>query len=263
MRTVVFCSDYGLDDPFVGLCHATLQRHAPGVVVVDLTHAVARHDVAAGALMLADCLPWLPSDAVVLAVVDPGVGSARRGVAVAAGEAHLIGPDNGLLWPAVEALGGPGSAVRLADEGVPPTFHGRDVFAPAAAALAAGAAVTTLGEALDPAGLVTLRLRAARAGAGLVDTEVVAVDRYGNLALSARRADLDRAGLTDRVGVVAAGREVTVPRARTFADVAPGRLVLLVDAFDRAALAVNTGDAAARLGLARGAAVVLRAPAPG
>lgn len=259
MRVVTFLTDYGLADPFVGLCHAVLQQAAPGVRVVDLSHAVARQDVRQAALLLADCLPWLPHDAVHLAVVDPGVGTGRRPLALSAGNALLVGPDNGLLWPAAQSLGGIAVAVELpvGDE-LPATFHGRDVFAPAAGSLAAGARPADLGTVIDAAGVIRLALPLAAVTHGIVEAEVVAVDGFGNLQLSARPGDLRDAGVDEPEIAVRIGEGThLVPRRRTFADVGPGVLVLVTDSVGRLALAVNRGDAAARLGAAVGTAVRL------
>lgn len=258
-RLVAFCSDYGLDDPFVGLCHAAVAAVAPDVAVVDLTHAIARHDVRAGGLLLADCLAWLPP-AVLLAVVDPGVGTDRLGVVIAAGDRHLVGPDNGLLWPAVALLGGPAAAWALhEDPGAPRTFHGRDVFAPAAGRLAAGAPPEDVGEAVDPATLVVLPEPAAAVRAGQLTAEVVRVDVFGNVALSARAGHLDEAGLRPGAAlrIEAPVGAVEAEVATTFGDVLPGSVALLPDALGRLQVAVNRGNAAELLDAAPGTRLVV------
>lgn len=258
---VTFSSDYGLADPFVGLCHLVVARIAPAVRVVDLTHGIGRQDVRAGAVTLADCAPYLPA-AVHLAVVDPGVGTTRRGVALRAGEHLLVGPDNGLLLPAAARLGGVDGAWELADPAVrlspvSATFHGRDVFAPAAAHLAAGVDPAALGPALDPAALVALDLPAPIAGDGRLDAEVVAVDGFGNAALNAHTEHLSASGLAPgtTLTVRAGEHEATAVVATTFADVTAGGVAVLVDSFGRVAVAVNGGDAARLLGLQPGTAV--------
>ena len=153
-RPIVFCTDYGLRDEFVGVCHGVMLRIAPRCSVIDLTHAIPRQDVLRGALVLSRAAPYLPVDAVYCAVVDPGVGSERRAVAVRAGTgALLVGPDNGLLSLAWSELGGAEAAFEISSPGIvlhpiSNTFHGRDVFAPAAAHLAMGTSLETIGPAL-------------------------------------------------------------------------------------------------------------------
>lgn len=262
--TITFISDYGLVDPFVGVCHAVMARIAPHVPVVDLTHGVARHDVAGGAMALADCAPYLPRG-VHLAVVDPGVGTDRGAVALTAGAHVLVGPDNGLLLPAAERLGGVDGAWELVTpayrlDPLSATFHGRDVFAPAAAHLARGVPPTELGPPRDPVGLVRLDLPAARRGEGRVEGEVVGVDGFGNVALSVLGEDLDAVGLEagDPVAVAVGDASATATVAHAFGDVADGVLVVLVDSTGRAALAVNGGDAAGLLDARPGLTVAVQ-----
>ena len=255
---ITFTSDYGLEDHFVGVCHGVMARVAPGARVLDVSHAVGAQDVRQGARVLAEAVPYLPS-AVHLAVVDPGVGTGRGTVAVEAGGQVLVGPDNGLLVWAAEALGGPGRVVALENpayrlEPVSRTFHGRDVFAPAAAHLAAGVDPGELGPELDPAGLVRLERPAARVDRDRALASVVAVDHFGNLALDLRRHDLEGAGVAvgDTVAVRAGGRAHRATVAETFASVAAGELLLHEDSFGWLALAVNQGRAADRLGAGPG-----------
>lgn len=265
--TITFISDYGLTDPFVGICHAVMARIAPHVQVIDLTHGVTRHDVTGGALALADCAPYLPRG-VHLAVVDPGVGTERRAVALTAGQHVLVGPDNGLLLPAAERLGGVDGAWELVTpayrlEPLSATFHGRDVFAPAAAHLARGVPPTELGPARDPVGLTRLDLPGARRDEGRLEAAVVGVDGFGNVALSALGEDLAAVGLDagDTVAVEVGGGSTTATVARAFADVPDDVLALLVDSTGRVALAVNGGDAARLLDAHPGSAVaIIRTP---
>jgi S-adenosylmethionine hydrolase len=264
---ITFTSDYGLEDHFVGVCHGVMARVAPGARVLDVSHAVAAQDVRQGAVVLAQAVPYLPR-AVHLAVVDPGVGTGRGMVAVSAGGQVLVGPDNGLLGWAAEALGGvervhtlENPAFRLAP--VSRTFHGRDVFAPAAAHLAAGADPAELGPELDPGGLVRLERPAVRAGAGRIEGSVVAVDHFGNLALDLGGRDLEAAGMAvgDPVEVRAGGRGHRATVGETFAAVPAGELVVHQDSFGSLAVAVNLGRAADRLGIGAGAQVeVVKAP---
>jgi S-adenosylmethionine hydrolase len=248
---ITFLTDYGRDDEFVGICHGVIARRCPQARVLDLTHGIAPQDVRAGALALVRALPYVPAG-VHLAVVDPGVGGARRGVAVSAADGQrFVGPDNGLLWPALQASGGVAAAVDLADSPyrlapVSATFHGRDVFAPVAAALAGGAELRRVGEPLDPATLEVLHApRPRREGDALVAT-VLALDHFGNVQLGATLADL---GAT--VAEVRAG-DATARVGRTFTDVAAGELLAYEDAQGALALAVNRGSAAQRLGVAAG-----------
>jgi S-adenosyl-L-methionine hydrolase (adenosine-forming) len=260
---ITFTSDYGLEDHFVGVCHGVMARVAPRARVIDVSHAVAAQDVRQGALVLAQAVPYLPR-AVHLAVVDPGVGTGRGMVAVEAGGQVLVGPDNGLLVWAAEALGGverahalQGPAHRLAP--VSATFHGRDVFAPAAAHLAAGVDLAELGPELDAGGLVRLERVGARVDGDRVEASVVAVDHFGNLALDLRRDDLERVGVAvgDPLEVRVGGRAHRVAFAETFASVPAGDLVLHEDSFGSLAVAVNLGRAADRLGARPGDPVEL------
>jgi S-adenosyl-L-methionine hydrolase (adenosine-forming) len=263
---ITFTSDYGLEDHFVGVCHGVMARVAPGARVLDVTHAVAAQDVRQGALVLAQAMRFLPR-AVHLAVVDPGVGTGRGMVAVQAGGQVLVGPDNGLLVWAAEALGEVDRVVALENPAyrlapVSRTFHGRDVFAPAAAHVAAGVDVGELGPELDPGGLVRMERDAARVDEGKAVASIVAVDHFGNLALGLRPGDLDRAGVAggDRVEVRAGGRGHRAVVGDTFASVAAGELVLHEDSFGWLAVAVNSGRAADRLGVGVGDPVEILRP---
>jgi S-adenosylmethionine hydrolase len=267
VAVVTFLSDYGLDDDFVGVCHGVIARIAPGVRVIDVTHGIARHDVRAGALVLRRALAFMPAG-VHLAVVDPEVGAQRRAVALrcADDEARvLVGPDNGLLSLAAQRFGG---VLEAADIGRSPlclepvsaSFHGRDVFAPVAAHLAAGSAsLAEAGDPLDPAKLVQLELpRACATDAGLV-THVLHADRYGNVVLDAGHEDLAGSGLRRGRGVTVNGRRALY--ATTFADVPAGALLLYEDGYRALSLAVNRGSALAALGLDLDDEVLI-APAP-
>jgi S-adenosylmethionine hydrolase len=265
---ITFTSDYGLEDSFVGVCHGVMARVAPAARVIDVSHAVPAQDVRHGALVLAQAVPYLPP-AVHLAVVDPEVGTGRRMVAVRAGGQALVGPDNGLLLWAAEALGGVERAHALDNpayrlEPVSRTFHGRDVFAPAAAHLAAGVDPAELGPEVDPAGLVRLAAPAPRVAGDHLQGSVLLVDHFGNLALDLRRTHLEGIGVApgDPVEVGVGGRTHRLAFAETFASVPPGDLVLHEDSFGALALAVNRGRASERLGAGPGDPVVV-APAGG
>ena len=243
-------TDYGLSDGFVAACHGAIARIAPDVRVIDVTHLVPPGDVARGAAVLAQTVPHLPP-AVHVAIVDPGVGTARRPVAIETPGGLFVGPDNGLLTWAADALGGARRAVELTNaawfaEEVSHTFHGRDVFTPVAARLAAGTDLTGAGQAIDPAGLVRLPDPVLAVGDGWVEAEVLTVDRFGNVQLAAGAEDLANLGPQVQVGGVHA------TRGSTFADAPAGGLVLYIDSADRVAVAVNGGRAAVVLGVTPG-----------
>jgi S-adenosylmethionine hydrolase len=260
---ITFLSDYGLKDDFVGVCHAVIAGICPGARVIDLLHWVPPGDVRAGAVVLQGALPYLPVG-VHLAVVDPGVGGARRAVAARAADGRmLVGPDNGLLSLAADRAGGVVEAVDIGSSPfalphVSATFHGRDIFAPVAARLAAGAAVADAGEPCDPGGLVTLELPVARVVDGVLVAHVLSVDRFGNVQLDVEQPRFEVGGVF----------EVSSPsgpsqRARfvvTFADVGAGELMLYEDSYRRLAVAVNQGDAAARLKVAVDEELQIRLP---
>ncbi len=255
---ITFLSDYGLEDEFVGVCHGVIASLCPRARVIDLTHGVPRHDVRAGALILRTSLDYMPIG-VHLAVVDPGVGSARRAVALrAADDRILVGPDNGVLAP---AAGGAGGGVEAVDIGrsryrlqpVSATFHGRDVFAPVAAHLAGGMSLPEVGEPVDPRGLVTIELQEARIDRASLVAHVMQVDRFGNVQLDARQEQARTAGVEPGRQVeieLASGAEVRAQVARTFADVEAGELLVYADANGWLTLAVGEGDAARSLGIA-------------
>ena len=269
---ISFLTDYGVTDPFVGVCHAVIAEIAPSAGVLDLAHGVRLGDVRQGAVILVDALPWLACR-IHLAVVDPGVGSGRRPVVIAAGDGVgqrlLVGPDNGLLQPAAEWLGGvravwelTNPAYRLARTSA--TFHGRDVFAPAAAHLANGVDPARMGAPVDPAELVALSVPRALVESGRVRAEVLQTDRYGNLQLGCEVDDLVAGGFDtgDEVQVVTALRVWPAVVTRTFSDAAPGAVLLLEDAWGRLQLAVNRASSADVLGLSAGDAIVVVSPGP-
>ena len=266
--SLTFITDYGLEDGFVAACHGVAARIAPAARVIDITHLVQPGDVRRGAAVLAQTIPYLPI-AVHVAVVDPGVGTARLGVAVKAGDGVLVGPDNGLLSWAVDALGGAERAFQLTNgdlwlHPVSPTFHGRDIFMPVAAHLAAGAGMKMVGTEIDVAALVTLPAPTSRVRDGECEGEVMSVDRFGNVQLSIVAADVTGLGVGfgSPLVVRAGRRQLTVPFLETFAAVAPGEVVAFTDSAGLISLAVNAGDAAQQLGLPPGAHVRLSAARP-
>lgn len=258
-RPIVFLTDYGMADEFVGVCHGVMLRIAPDARVVDLTHSIPRQDVMRGALTLGRATSYMPDGAVYVAVVDPGVGSGRGSIAVrAASDAFLVGPDNGLLSLAWEALGGAEAAVEITADDVvlhpaSRTFHGRDVFSPAAAHLASGMPFADLGPPLVVEQLHVLELPGPMVAAGAIGARVAGVDGFGNVQLNVRPHDLEAAG----VGPVLTIRGRTVPRVGVFADVPQGTLAAIIDSQGHLALVVNQGSAADMLGLSVGKTVVL------
>ena len=263
MRPICFLSDFGFADDFVGTCKGVMASIAPGVMIVDLTHEVPGFEVEVGAEILQHATLYMPDDAIYLAVIDPGVGTERRALALRAENgAYLVGPDNGLLVPAAEALGGLLEVVELTNERyhihpVSNTFHGRDVFAPAAAHLAAGVKLAELGEVADSSSLVGLRLPGVEedaGGAGVMMTRIISIDRYGNARLSVMQeeAGLDYGAL---LRIDTGDGEMPVRYLETFGSAKAGELVLVPDSHWRLSLAINKGNAAQALGLKVGGKV--------
>jgi S-adenosylmethionine hydrolase len=242
-------TDYGLADGFVGACHGVIAGLAPTARVIDVTHGVPPQRIRHGATALADTVPYLP-ECVHVAVVDPGVGTSRRGVVVVTGRGLLVGPDNGLLLPAALALGGVQAAYELTAPEyrlatVSATFHGRDVFAPAAAHLALGVPPDAFGPPVTD--LVELPKPLVRAVSGRLDSEVLVIDHFGNIQLAATAEDLLATGITG-TGTVSNGQTtVDAVLGRTFADAPPGTAVLYPDSSGHLAVAVNQASAAALL----------------
>jgi S-adenosylmethionine hydrolase len=244
-------TDYGTFDSFVAACHGAIARIAPEVRVIDVTHHVPPADVSRGATVLAQAAPHLPPS-VHCAVVDPGVGTARRGIAIGTPNGVLVGPDNGLLIWASDALGGIDEVVELANKDwfggdVSRTFHGRDVFAPAAARIAAGAPLGEAGPLVDLDALVRLPDPVVTIGDGWLEAEVIAVDRFGNVQLAAAGGTL--AGLGSELLI---GGNVGARRGTTFHDVDTGDLLVYEDSAGQVAIAVNGGRAVVVLSVRAG-----------
>ncbi|MGH3759523.1 SAM hydrolase/SAM-dependent halogenase family protein [Actinophytocola sp.] len=266
---ISFTTDYGIDDGFVAACEGVIARIAPGPRVLHVSHTVPPQDVRRGGAILAQAVPYLPPS-VHLAVVDPGVGTDRRGVVLVTAEGLLIGPDNGLLIPAAEMLGGIRAAHELSEPAyrlsrVSATFHGRDVFAPAAAHVAAGIAPENFGAALDVHTLVRLPEPETLVEQGKLTSEILAVDSFGNIQLAATGADLDAAGATPGTTVHAnlGGRSVNATVGRAFAEAGPDTLLVYVDSAGRVALAIDRGSAATDFSAAPGEQVLLLFARPG
>jgi S-adenosyl-L-methionine hydrolase (adenosine-forming) len=260
---ITFLSDYGRDDDFVGVCHGVMARIAPDARVIDVTHGIDRHDVRTGALVLRRALPYFPAG-VHLAVVDPEVGGERRAVAArtAVEDRILVGPDNGLLALAVDRFGGAVEVVDIAHsrhrlEPTSRTFHGRDLFAPVAAQLAAGAPLGDAGEPLATDALTPLHMPSAQRdeNGGFV-AHALAFDRFGNVMFDVEHAELAGSGL--KLGHRVSINDELAHYATTFTDVPPGELLLYEDAYRTLALAVNRGSAALHLGLDLDAEVRIR-----
>src|SRR6202034_2233118 len=225
-RYLSFLTDYGLEDGFVAACHGVAARIAPHATIIDVTRLVPPGDIRRGAAVLAQTVGYLPP-AVHVAVVDPGVGTVRRAIAVAAGDSIVVGPDNGLLSWAIAALGGAQQAIQLTNgelwlHPVSATFHGRDIFAPVAAHLANGTDITSVGDEIDVADLVSLPAPTSRVHDGEAEGEVMSVDRFGNVQLSLAASDAGRMGLGlgSSVVVRCGRRHLTLPYLETFASVA-------------------------------------------
>ena len=261
---VSFLSDYGLVDEFVGVCHAVMLDVTPDLRIVDITHDIAPFDVRAGALALVRAVQYLP-DGVVLAVVDPGVATVRRCIAVEVEDGFLVGPDNGLLAPAVAMLGGPQRIVSLDNADYQlvapgPTFAGRDVMGPAAAYLAAGVPIEALGSPVDPAGLAPGLVPLPREDDdGTIAGEVLWVDHYGNCQLNVAPEQLVVRGVAPGgfVGVTIEGVDRRAHWVTAFAEAKPSELALVVDSYGMCALAFDQRSAAAELKLRAGKSVTL------
>jgi S-adenosyl-L-methionine hydrolase (adenosine-forming) len=261
---ITFLTDFGLQDDFVGTCHGVIATIAPDARVIDVTHGVRPGHILQGALVLSNTLRYMPAG-VHLSVVDPGVGSGRRPLALRDREGRLhVGPDNGLLLPAAEVFGGVAEVHELANadyslQPVSRTFHGRDLFAPAAAHLAAGVPLEELGPPVDPEALVRIEIPQPEVGQNRIRAVALVVDRFGNVALNLRREHLGDAelGAGTRVEIMSRGERFYAVFARTFADAPRGALILYEDSYGSLAIAVSRGSAAQLLRLEEGGEIVL------
>src|SRR5262245_31157530 len=265
-RVITFLTDFGVSDDLVGTCHGVMKRIAPEVVIIDITHGIDPQQVLQGALVLRNTLPYMP-EGVHLAVVDPGVGTDRKAIALKSGDGRLyVGPDNGLLVPAAERMGGIADAWELteAEYRLSPlsrTFHGRDLFAPAAAFLAGGLAPSELGPSLDADGLVRLDVPVPQLSASEIIARVLIVDRFGNVQLNLTASDLEQVGIAPgaRIELEIGLERYFAVAARTFADVARGDIVLYEDSYRNISIAINIGDAASVISAHAGDRVRIRA----
>jgi S-adenosyl-L-methionine hydrolase (adenosine-forming) len=262
---ITFLSDFGLEDDFVGTCHGVIKRIAPDADVIDITHGIEPQSILQGALVLANTLPFMP-EGVHIAVVDPEVGTPRRALVLRTGDGRLlVGPDNGLLLPAAERVGGIEAAHEITErryalEPVSPTFHGRDVFSPAAAHLALGLEPAKLGDAVAQEELVRLEIPQPEIGERRVRATCLYVDRFGNIQLNLNAKQIEPLGIVPgrRVEVELALDRFYALAARTFADNPPGEIVLYEDAYQNIALAISRGNAAQTFAVKAGTEVRLR-----
>ena len=245
-RIITLLTDFGTADGYVGEMKGVLAANAPDCALIDIAHDVSAHDVEGGRLALARYWHRFPVGTVHLAVVDPGVGGSRAALAVLSEGRFLVGPDNGILSPAMLHPGA--RCVTLAiPASAAPTFHGRDVFAPAAAKLAQGVALDALGTVCsDP--IVRRTAEATRRADGAIAGTIITIDRFGNLVTNL----VARHGGTIEV----AGRSLTIHR--TYDDVDAGEAVALVGSSGLVEIAVRDGSAAEALGAKRGEVVVLK-----
>lgn len=265
--TISFLSDFGRADEFVGVVHGVIARIAPEVRVIDVGHDFPAGDVRSAAFALMRSIQYLP-DGVALAVVDPGVGTERRAIAARTPWGFFVGPDNGVLAPAVAIVGGADlivsiedSRFRLPAEGE--TFHGRDIFGPAAAVLASGqASIEDLGPVVDAGTVVPMMVPLVEPdGLGGVVGEVLWVDHFGNAQTNVTPADLGSLGIEpgDEVSIKIAGTEHTVPWYSAYGDVAPGDGLIHVDSYGQIAVAVRGGRAGDEYSLSVRTAIGFRA----
>jgi S-adenosyl-L-methionine hydrolase (adenosine-forming) len=262
--TITFLSDYGTGDEFVGIVKSVIRQIAPDVTVIDLTHDLPAYDVRAGSLTLGRSAQYL-CPGVVLAVVDPGVGTERRAIAVevGGGQSYLVGPDNGLLASAVAMCGGATAAVELTNPDYQlvapgPTFAGRDVFAPAAAHLCAGVPLGDLGRSIDPLSLLPGLLPLTRDEDGSLVAEVLWVDRYGNCQLNVDPDEV--AAFGPRVQLRWGDDVRTAERSPTYEGITPGQVGLVVDSYGMLAICFGKRSAAAELRIGTGTEIILSAP---
>jgi S-adenosyl-L-methionine hydrolase (adenosine-forming) len=263
---ITFLSDFGLKDDFVGTCHGVMKRIAPESQIIDITHGIPPTAILQGALVLANTIDFMPIG-VHLAIVDPGVGGPRRPLALRDAEGRLfVGPDNGLLLPAASRHG-IDQAHELANpeyalESISRTFHGRDLFAPAAAHLATGVPLEELGPPVDPEGLIRLDLPEPVIRDGAILATLLYVDSFGNIALNLDRDDVEALGISSgtRIELELAGERYYALMARTFSDARPGDVILYEDSYKKMSLAISRGSAARMLHASPGQVIRITIP---
>lgn len=269
-RPISFLSDFGRVDEFVGVVHGVIARIAPDVRVIDVGHDFPRGDVRAAAMALLRAVQYLP-EGVALAVVDPGVGTERRAICARTPWGHFVGPDNGLLAPAVAMVGGADMIVSIENPELKlpaagATFHGRDLFAPAAAVIASGqTAIEELGPAVEPEAVVPLMIPLVEHDRDVAVGEVLWLDHFGNAQTNVTPADLEMLGLApgDDVEIRIGAAEHRVPWVAAYADVQAGSGLVHVDSYGQVAVAVRGGRADELYPLGGNVAVTFARPAGG
>jgi len=264
-RFITFLTDFGLQDDFVGTCHGVIKRIAPDVEIIDITHGIEPRRLLHGALTLTDTIPYMPVG-VHLAVVDPGVGTDRRAVALEDKSGRVyVGPDNGLLLPVAERMGGIAQAHQITNrkyslEDVSPTFHGRDVFSPAAAHLALGVPLEEMGAKIEVPDLIRLDIPKPEARRGRIKAAIVDTDRFGNMQLNLLHEHLEAMGLAvgTQIELEHKGERYYAITARTFSDARPGDIMLYEDSFQNIAVAISGGDAANMFAAKPGDKIIIR-----
>lgn len=261
---IVLLTDFGTRDFYVGAMKGAILRTSPNVRIEDITHEVPKYDIAEGAYTLAKSAPEFPKGTVFLCVVDPGVGTARKPVAVltADGDAY-VGPDNGLFTRVIDAAGLVAAyeltnADLMGKDLISSTFHGRDVFGPVAAHLASGFPIDKVGPRLEA--LVRLESRKPRVEGGTVIGEVTLVDEYGDVLTNILRKDLEQAGIQkgDTVKVRIGASEMTAPFLKTYGDVPEGKPVCMISSGEVFETAINQGDLGKSTGAKRGDPVTVQ-----
>ena len=261
---ITLTTDFGVADHYVGTMKGVILGIAPGARIVDISHEVRPFEIADGAYVIAQAARYFPAKSIHVVVVDPGVGSARRPILAEVEGRYFVAPDNGVLSMIFESLPPSSDKVRhitaeryfLKD--VSSTFHGRDIFAPVAAHLATGLAAAELGPEIDPAGLVRLEIPRPRATRRGLRAAAVLIDRFGNVALNLDADRLEAAKLGDPIELLCGGERYLARLARSFVEVRPSDIMVLVDSYGQIAVAVNTGSAEEVLGLTPGDLVELR-----
>ncbi|HZD59342.1 MAG TPA: SAM-dependent chlorinase/fluorinase [Anaerolineae bacterium] len=268
MSFIGFLSDFGLEDEWVAACKGVMYQISPLSIILDISHEIPPFNIQKGALVLAASLPYCPVG-VYMAVVDPGVGGSRRPLAVKVGRGDiLIGPDNGLLILAAEKLGGIELCVEITNrqymlESVSPTFHGRDIFAAAAAHLSNGVDIAAVGPQVDPALLTGVPWPKPVIEPGRITCQIIDIDRFGTLRLSIDAPGFKELGISigGSLWAKVSGHRHLMPFVETFEAVSAGEFLVIIDSANWVSIAQNLGSAAQQLGASIGDEAILVAPA--
>lgn len=258
---VSFLSDYGLEDEFVGVVKGVIGSFSPSTPIIDITHNILAHDVRAGSLALARAVQYLP-EGIVLAIVDPGVGTDRKAIAVETNEGGkiFIAPDNGLLPPALSLFGGVKKVVELNNEqyhikAFGGTFAGRDIFAPAVGQLLVGTNLEDLGDRVETHDLKPSLLPVPKISSKYLEAQVLWIDHFGNVQLNLDAQDIDF--LDNNLSLAINGQTMDAKRVKTYQDIVEHQVGLLVDSYGMACLSMNCQSAALALDLKTSSKVVL------